>query len=149
MNLPGPLGTDGLANRCITALPRLQIPSRVRSERDLNPRYQRGITVFKTAAFDRSAIAPLNCSAILSYLHCECQVLACNILKSPRAATAGHAAVAIAPYCSRCRLPPGLPGMYRAAELQPPSRFPSLPPSCASAIFPSSFHNSIFFIQNV
>lgn len=26
MNLPGPLGTDGLANRCITALPRLQFP---------------------------------------------------------------------------------------------------------------------------
>ncbi len=51
------------------------IPFRVRSERDLNPRYQRGITVFKTAAFDRSAIAPLNCIAIIPYLTDSCQVL--------------------------------------------------------------------------
>ena len=49
------------------------IPFRVRSERDLNPRYQRGITVFKTAAFDRSAIAPMNCSMILLHIPNECQ----------------------------------------------------------------------------
>lgn|GEM_PF-5636220 len=34
-NLPSPNGTDGLAIRCITALPRFQ---NQRSERDLNPR---------------------------------------------------------------------------------------------------------------
>ena len=34
LNLPSPYGTDGLAIRCITALPRFQ----VRSERDSNPR---------------------------------------------------------------------------------------------------------------
>ena len=36
LNLPSPFGTDGLAIRCITALPHLQGKSR--SERDSNPR---------------------------------------------------------------------------------------------------------------
>ena len=63
LNLPTPYGSDGLAIRCITALPRFQLQtgnssSFIRSERDSNPRTREDQRFSRPPQYDRFGIAP-------------------------------------------------------------------------------------------
>ena len=57
LNLPTPYGSDGLAIRCITALPRFL---KNRSERDSNPRTREDQRFSRPPQYDRFGIAPLS-----------------------------------------------------------------------------------------
>ena len=57
LNLPTPYGSDGLAIRCITALPRFHYN---RSERDSNPRTREDQRFSRPPQYDRFGIAPLS-----------------------------------------------------------------------------------------
>ena len=56
LNLPTPYGSDGLAIRCITALPRFL---KNRSERDSNPRTREDQRFSRPPQYDRFGIAPI------------------------------------------------------------------------------------------
>ena len=64
MNLPSPFGTDGLAIRCITALPHLQ---QNRSERDSNPRTREDQRFSRPPQYDRFGIAPIGLINIITF----------------------------------------------------------------------------------
>ncbi len=61
LNLPTPYGSDGLAIRCITALPRFL---KNRSERDSNPRTREDQRFSRPPQYDRFGIAPISFNRI-------------------------------------------------------------------------------------